>query len=209
MKPSIKLVTKDYFYKNVEKECGFEIYNTIVDEIKIILDFTCYDDIVCPYFEVCTENKNYFFSYICSLDTCIISKMYDDEERKVILNLILNSQIDLSNWKIKKVSDKPKYIKNTYLRPYNSRSYYLSLDDYQDGVYEIVNEDTNERFNFSVWTNNSESGFSSSSYIASDDKAYCDDLIECHKFEKIEQLFQIILESNGRQYFKRFDIKGE
>lgn len=205
-KGSIYLVTKDYFYGQLNKKPGEVKFNKVNSEtFEEFFNLTGIDkdsgrDFIIPYFE--TDN-DHFFVYLNSINLYLIPNIYDKEE---VMRKINDSKLVLSDWKLRKVSDKVPYIINTYLRANHSSVYSDSNSAIESGSYIIENDRTNEKFNFSIYTRLDFQTYNS--YIGFDDMAYDDSLIRSdYKFKK-EELFKLILENNGRCYYKRFDSKS-
>lgn len=200
MKNVIKLVTKDHFYKSLGGNFPIEFTKHekkfIPSKFLEILDAMHSEDFIMPYFKV----NDYFFVFIKSLNLYLIPNLYKDHEK--ILEEIEKSDVDLSNWVVKRVSDKIPYIKNTYLRGDHN-----SLNNlFESGSYTIDNTDTNEQFQFSIYNSTS---YFTRSYIGFDEMAYDDDLIRSSDKFKIEQLYELILCNNGKSYSKESDSESE
>lgn len=204
MNKNISLVTKEYFYNslNVSIPTEFNKYgNNHLNKFNEITKLNKDEDLIMPYFKT---GDNQFFVYLNSLSLILIPKIYKDQDK--ILNEIKKSYLDLSNWKIHKTSNSVPYIKNTYLRAEHDS---LSLV-YEPGTYIIDNKDTKEQFEFSIYTEESPYGDDSYySYLGYKEIAYNDDLIRADDIYKKEQLFELILENNGRSYIKESDSKSE
>lgn len=205
-KGSIYLVTKDYFYCQLNKKPGEVKFNKVNSEtFEEFFNLTRIDkdsgrDFIIPYFET---GNDHFFVYLNSINLYLIPDIYDKEE---VMREINESKLVLSDWKLRKVSDKVPYIINTYLRANHSSVYSNSNSAIESGSYIIENDRTNEKFNFSIYTRLDFQTYNS--YIGFDDMAYDDDLIRTsYKFKK-EELFELILKNNGRCYYKRFDSKS-
>lgn len=204
MNKNISLVTKEYFYSslNVSIPIEFNKYsNNYLNRFSEITKLNKNEDLVMPYFKT---GNNQFFVYLNSLSLILIPKIYETQDK--ILNEIKRSYLDLSNWDIIKTSNNVPYIKNTYLRAEHDS---LGLV-YESGTYVINNEDTKEQFEFSIYTEKSPyCDDSYYSYLGYKEIAYNDDLIRTDDIYKKEQLFELILENNGRRYIKKSDSKSE
>lgn len=200
MKNTIKLVTKDYFYKSLGGNYPMEFTRYeekfIPGKFLELLDTIHSEDFIMPYF----KTNNYFFVFIKSLGLYLIPNIYKDHKK--ILEEIKDSDVDLSNWVIKKVSDKIPYIKNTYLRgDHNSIN-----GIFESGSYVIDNTDTKEQFKFSIYNS---TDYFIRSYLGYDEIAYSDDLIRNADKFKVEQLYELILCNNGKSYSKESNSESE
>lgn len=199
------IVTKEYFYKKLNNTPGNVEFNKItgfktLNGLKEITNFSDNEDLVMPYFE--TEKSGYLFVYFNSLDILLIPNNYNKEE---VIEEIKNSRLTMDDWGLTKLSDKKKYIINTYLRG-EHRS--MDLDPIiEEGTYEIKNTRTNERFEVSIYICYKYSYYSN--YIAYDDIAYDDDLIRTRDKFKKEQLFSLVFKNNGRDYYKKSNIESK
>lgn len=204
MNKNISLITKEYFYNSlkISVPIEFEKYsNNSLNKFDEITKLKKDEDLIMPYFK--TRN-NYFFVYLNSLNLILIPRIYKNQTE--ILDEIRKSYLDLSNWEILKISDDVPYIKNTYLRAEHDS---LGLV-YEPGTYIINNIDTKEQFEFSIYTEKSPYCVDMyDSYLGYKEIAYNDDLIRTDDIYKKEQLFELILENNGRCYIKKSDSKSE
>lgn len=135
----IKIVTKERYYKELEKLYGKDpieynkIYCTEIlssqDRVEILSRHVYYR----------LGNTDIYFIYILTIGKVLIPDKYDKDSA---LDLIKNTEgIDLSNWKVEKDNIKKNYLLNTYLRNEDPFLIKKEKNELSDGDYVIINKD--------------------------------------------------------------------
>lgn len=135
----IKIVTKERYYKELEKLYGKDpieynkIYCTEIlssqDRVEILSKHVYYR----------LGDTDIYFVYILTVGKVLIPDKYDKDSA---LDLIKNTEgIDLSNWKVERDNIKKNYLLNTYLR--NEYPFLIEKEKNKlsDGDYVIINKD--------------------------------------------------------------------
>lgn len=135
----IKIVTKERYYKELEKLYGKnpieynKIYCTEIlssqDRVEILSKHVYYR----------LGDTDIYFVYILTVGKVLIPDKYDKDS---VLDLIKNTEgIDLSNWEVERDNIKKNYLLNTYLRTFSEFIIEREKNKLSDGDYIIINKD--------------------------------------------------------------------
>lgn len=103
-------------------------------------------------------------------------------------------KLDLTEWKIKKLSDATPYIMNVYHRGESLTTW--NEDNYESGKYLIENDETGEKLKCSILLDTT--GYSEYSYVSYPGKAILP--IGCGEIERLNEFYKLIIKSNGKEY---------
>ena len=110
-------------------------------------------------------------------------------------------KLDLTEWKIKKISDDTPYIMNVYHRGVALTTW--NEDNYESGEYLIENDKTGEKLKCSVLLDITD--YSEYSYVSYPGKAVLP--VGCGEIERLNEFYKLIIKSNGKEY-KRLNSKS-